>query len=86
MTRLFLGQPRLHRVCQKSVEASAICALITASLSLKPDHLFHVGDILGSAWELGLVGTYAQTELGHGTFIRYQDFSLPKYNYLQLCL
>jgi acyl-CoA oxidase len=32
--------------------------------------LEQVGDVLGRAWELGLVGTYAQTELGHGSFIR----------------
>ena len=29
-----------------------------------------VGEVLGRAWDLDLVGTYAQTELGHGTFIR----------------
>ncbi len=26
--------------------------------------------VVGRAWNLDLVGTYAQTELGHGTFIR----------------
>jgi hypothetical protein len=26
--------------------------------------------VVGRAWNLELVGTYAQTELGHGTFIR----------------
>lgn len=25
---------------------------------------------LGRAWSMGILGTYAQTELGHGTFIR----------------
>lgn len=25
---------------------------------------------LGRAWSLEIIGTYAQTELGHGTFIR----------------
>jgi acyl-CoA oxidase len=25
---------------------------------------------LGRAWNLEIIGTYAQTELGHGTFIR----------------
>ena len=29
-----------------------------------------IGEVLGRAWDLDLVGTYAQTELGHGTFIR----------------
>lgn len=28
------------------------------------------GDWLGRAWNLEILGTYAQTELGHGTFIR----------------
>ena len=27
-------------------------------------------EVVGRAWNLDLVGTYAQTELGHGTFIR----------------
>jgi len=26
--------------------------------------------VLGRAWNMDIVGTYAQTELGHGTFIR----------------
>lgn len=25
---------------------------------------------MGKAWDLSIIGTYAQTELGHGTFIR----------------
>ena len=29
-----------------------------------------IGEVLGRAWNLDLIGTYAQTELGHGTFIR----------------
>ena len=29
-----------------------------------------ISDVLGRAWDLDLIGTYAQTELGHGTFIR----------------
>ncbi|XP_023324157.1 probable peroxisomal acyl-coenzyme A oxidase 1 [Eurytemora carolleeae] len=29
-----------------------------------------ISDVLGRAWNMDIVGTYAQTELGHGTFIR----------------
>lgn len=29
-----------------------------------------LGEWMGKAWNMEIIGTYAQTEMGHGTFIR----------------
>jgi hypothetical protein len=42
----------------------------------------NVMQVVGRAWNLDLVGTYAQTELGHGTFIRGLELKVELQNIL----